>query len=195
VEPQQVPQAAPQTEDWSKRFNGLQQAITKRLQATGWGNLDAIPAKADVDQMVARAGQLAELQVQFEQTSLQAQTLVSEKEQLAQQLAAVESGHRKLNLILQNAPTLAAFADYIPTRATPEEQLSEIETFRTRLGSMAPTSPARLNVPSSTPPIAGPSQAPAELFAQMNAAAQAKNWPEYERPDLCATPLPHLNSP
>jgi hypothetical protein len=182
VEPPAASQ--PPAEDWSKRYAGLQQAIQKRLQASGWQNLDAIPAKADLDRLSASAGELADLRVQFEQISLQAQALASEREQLSTRLAAVEGEGRKVNLILQNAPTLVSFADYIPTRATPEEQLAEIETFRTRLGTVAPAASSAARpptMPSTAPPMAGGSPPSSELFKQMSTALQAKNWGEYER--------------
>jgi hypothetical protein len=181
--PPQTPQPEPPAEDWSKRFAGLQQAIQKRLQATGWGNLDAIPSKADYDRLAVEAGKATDLQGQFEQLSLAAQNYATEKATLVQQIAALESGQQKLNLILQNAPALVSFAEYIPTKATAEEQLAEITNFQTRLGSMAPapTTMRPPSVPSSAPPLAGNAASSSELFAQMNAAMAAKNWSEYER--------------
>lgn len=178
-----IPSAAP-SDEWQRRHAGLQSSLTKALETTGWGRLDAIPKKGDVETWQQAAQLLPTLQSKFETTEAEKQAAITERDQALNAKAALELETRKTRLLADKAADLFPFLRYIPTVADEAAQLAEFETFRATLGQAGagPTG-ARPSVPfqpASQPQAQAPTPT-GNLYPLMLEALQKGNMSEYAR--------------
>lgn len=160
------------SDEWQRRHAGLQRSLEGMLTTTGWGKLEAIPKKGDVEGWQQAARDLSALQQQFEGLAVEKQTLTAQTAQLTTEKSAAELRARKAELLAEKAPDLFAFLRYIPTMAEETEQLAEFDKFRQTLGKTAPAEPrpAVPQQPTSQPAantgvLASPNLMPAMIEA------------------------------
>jgi len=182
--PTPIAQPAPQppSEDWQRRFTGLQQSLQKTLELTGWGKQDAIPKRSDVEAWRNDAARLPDVQAQLDALTAAKGAVETEKQQLANQLQERELEVRKASMMSQQAPDLFAFLSYIPAKAEEAEQLQEFENFRQQLSRVSVPGQAPRAAPPATQPAMGSKPATTvELWAQMQKALSEGNTAEYDR--------------
>lgn len=169
-----IPSATPPAEQWQARFAGLQQSLQGVLQTTGWGKLDAIPKKTEVEGWQAAVAQLNDLRTQFEAKNQEALALASEKAALSARVAQQERQLRRDALVAQKAPQVGHLLDYIPVAEDDAAQEAAIAEFVNRLNIAVPQRTGGPLPPLNQTPNQVPPAAPPDLMVQLN-AAYAKN--------------------
>lgn len=179
--PGMIPSAPPPVDNWQARFTGLQQSLQSLLQTTGWGKLDAIPKKIEVEAWQTAATQLTDLRTQFEAKNQEAVALATEKAALSARATQAERQVRKASLVAEKAPQVINMLDYIPVADDDAAQTAAIEAFVARLTVIAAPRGAGPLPPISQPGAQQPQVAPPDLMVQLSAAYARGDTPEIQR--------------
>lgn len=178
-----APASATPSDEWKNRFAGLQRSITDTLAAAGYNRLDAIPRKADVDQLQQQVQALNGLQTSYDTLQAERNALVTERDRLAAEKAASELEARKFRLLTEKAPDLVSFYKWLPTHADETQQVAAFEEFRLTLGQRGSTEASRPqtpNQPASMSPASAPTSS-GNLMPQMLDALKKGEMDEYNR--------------
>lgn len=129
-----APPAAPQGENWEKRFNGLNaayQKLQKKYEALEAEHNNLVAEKETILQDdKSKKSQLDKLQSDL-------QALASERESLSTEISSLQSQRERMSLIMSEFTDLAPFEakGLLPTATTAEELRQKFDKFREALSS------------------------------------------------------------
>lgn len=129
-----APPAAPQGENWERRFNGLNtayQKLQKKYEALEAEHNSVLAEK----EAMLQDGKGVKSQLEKLQADIQA--LTSEKESLSGQITSLQSQKERVSLVMSEFTDLAPFEakGLLPPASTPEEMRQKFAEFRDALSS------------------------------------------------------------
>ncbi len=172
-----APPAAPQGENWEKRFNGLNTAYQKLQKKFETLEAERDQLLADKE-TILQDDKSAKAQLTKLQADLQA--LTGEKEALSGQITSLQAQKERVSLVMSEFTDLAPFEakGLLPPATTAEEMRTKFEEFRQALSSTVQQSVQ--GKASGAAPVSGggggqpPTQSKEQIYAELTRLAGAR---------------------